>query len=163
MQVNLNARLPDIGRFHVIFLRNVMIYFDTETKRQVVARLVETGVDAGPEPGAEPAVCFHWATPPKSIGRVKAFYGNFGVLVRAYAYLRAHGDTGLAEVTDDAVLAANYLKHRLAASGQFDIPFPGVCKHEFIASAASTSGASSSSRTGSGVILSISFAPALAR
>jgi len=41
MQVNLNRTLPAMGKFHVIFLRNVMIYFDAETKRQVVARLVE--------------------------------------------------------------------------------------------------------------------------
>jgi chemotaxis protein methyltransferase CheR len=41
MQVNLNTTLPEIGKFHVIFLRNVMIYFDNETKRKVVARLVE--------------------------------------------------------------------------------------------------------------------------
>ena len=57
--------------------------------------------------------------------------------MRAYAYLRTHGASGLAEITDDAVLAANYLKDRLADSGVFDIPFPGVCKHEFIASASS--------------------------
>lgn len=41
MQVNLNTTLPEVGRFHVIFLRNVMIYFDNDTKRKVVARLVE--------------------------------------------------------------------------------------------------------------------------
>jgi glycine dehydrogenase subunit 2 len=55
------------------------------------------------------------------------------VLVRAYAYLRAHGGTGLAEVTDDAVLAANYMKARL--SGTFVVPFERACKHEFVASA----------------------------
>ena len=58
---------------------------------------------------------------PTSIGRLRSFVGNTGVLVRAYAYIRAHGGTGLAEVSDDAVLAANYLKHRLA--GTFDIPY----------------------------------------
>ena len=51
---------------------------------------------------------------PTSIGRVRSFVGSTGVLVRAYAYLRAHGASGLREVTDDAVLAANYLKARLA-------------------------------------------------
>jgi glycine dehydrogenase subunit 2 len=55
--------------------------------------------------------------------------------VRAYAYIRAHGGSGLREVSDDAVLAANYLKHRLA--GTYDIPFDRSCKHEFVASAAS--------------------------
>ena len=72
---------------------------------------------------------------PDSIGRVRSFVGNTGVLVRAYAYIRAHGGSGLREVTDDAVLAANYLKHRLA--GSYDIPFERACKHEFVASAAS--------------------------
>jgi glycine dehydrogenase subunit 2 len=72
-----------------------------------------------------------------SIGRMRSFVGSTGVLVRAYAYLRTHGARGLAEITDDAVLAANYLKDRLADSGAYDIPFPGVCKHEFIASATS--------------------------
>ena len=77
---------------------------------------------------------------PSSIGRLRSFIGSTGVLVRAYAYLLAHGDAGLREVTDDAVLAANYLKGRLADSGLYDIPFPGLCKHEFIASAASLKG-----------------------
>jgi glycine dehydrogenase subunit 2 len=71
---------------------------------------------------------------PQSIGRLRSFVGNTGVLVRAYAYIRAHGGSGLREVSDDAVLAANYLKHRLA--GAYEIPFQRPCKHEFVASAA---------------------------
>jgi glycine dehydrogenase subunit 2 len=70
-----------------------------------------------------------------SIGRMRSFVGNSGVLVRAYAYIRAHGDSGLREVSDDAVLAANYLMHRV--SGAYDIPYDRACKHEFVASAAS--------------------------
>jgi glycine dehydrogenase subunit 2 len=70
---------------------------------------------------------------PHSIGRMRAFAGNAGVLVRAYAYIRAHGAEGLREVSDDAVLAANYLKTRLA--GILDVPFERHCMHEFVASA----------------------------
>jgi glycine dehydrogenase subunit 2 len=70
---------------------------------------------------------------PTSIGRVRAYQGNVGVLVRAYAYIKAHGGSGLAEVSEDAVLAANYLKHRLA--GTYEIPFDRPCKHEFVATA----------------------------
>ncbi len=70
---------------------------------------------------------------PDSIGRMRSFVGNTGVLVRAYAYIRAHGAAGLAEVSDDAVLAANYLKQRVGEA--FDIPFDRPCKHEFVASA----------------------------
>ena len=69
-----------------------------------------------------------------SIGRMRSFVGNTGVLVRAYAYIRAHGASGLCEVSDDAVLAANYLKSRLADA--YDIPYDRPCKHEFVASAA---------------------------
>ena len=72
---------------------------------------------------------------PTSIGRLRSFIGNTGVLVRAYAYLRAHGADGLREVSDDAVLAANYVKHRL--TGTFDLPYDRPCKHEFVASASS--------------------------
>jgi glycine dehydrogenase subunit 2 len=71
---------------------------------------------------------------PQSIGRVRAFAGNTGVLVRAYAYIRAHGARGLREVSDDAVLAANYLKASLA--GVLDVPFERHCMHEFVASSA---------------------------
>ncbi len=69
-----------------------------------------------------------------SIGRMRSFVGNVGILVRAYAYIRAHGPDGLREVSDDAVLAANYLKHRLA--GAYEIPFGRACMHEFVASSA---------------------------
>jgi glycine dehydrogenase subunit 2 len=71
---------------------------------------------------------------PTSIGRLRSFVGNTGVLVRAYAYIRAHGGTGLREVSEDAVLAANYLKSRLA--GTYDLPYDRPCKHEFVASSA---------------------------
>jgi glycine dehydrogenase subunit 2 len=70
---------------------------------------------------------------PASIGRVRSFVGSTGVLVRAYAYILAHGGPGLREVSDDAVLAANYLKHRVGAA--YQVPFPRACKHEFVASA----------------------------
>ena len=70
---------------------------------------------------------------PMSIGRMRSFVASTGVLVRAYAYIRAHGADGLREVSDDAVLAANYLKHRLA--GTYRVPFERACKHEFVASA----------------------------
>jgi len=65
---------------------------------------------------------------------LRSYVGNTGVLVRAYAYIRAHGGSGLREVSDDAVLAANYLRHRLA--GSYDMPYDRACKHEFVASAA---------------------------
>jgi glycine cleavage system P protein (glycine dehydrogenase) subunit 2 len=70
---------------------------------------------------------------PQSIGRVRSYAGSIGVLVRAYAYLLAHGGAGLTQVSEDAVLSANYLRHRLA--GTFEMPFGQACKHEFVASA----------------------------
>ena len=70
-----------------------------------------------------------------SIGRMRAFAGSTGVLVRAYAYIRAQGGSGLCEVSEEAVLAANYLKSKL--SGILDVPFERACMHEFVASTAS--------------------------
>ncbi|WP_274362410.1 aminomethyl-transferring glycine dehydrogenase subunit GcvPB [Paenibacillus thermotolerans] len=69
---------------------------------------------------------------PTSIGRVKAFYGNFGILVRAYAYIRTLGPDGLRRVSECAVLNANYMLRRLAP--HFDVPFDRFCKHEFVLS-----------------------------
>lgn len=69
---------------------------------------------------------------PESIGRVKGYYGNFGVNVRAYAYIRTMGPKGLKQVSEDAVLNANYMKARL--ENHFDTPYPQICKHEFVLS-----------------------------
>jgi Glycine cleavage system protein P (pyridoxal-binding), C-terminal domain len=69
---------------------------------------------------------------PQSIGRVKGFYGNFGMLVRAYAYIRTMGPDGLRQVAENAVLNANYLMRRLAP--YFDLPYDRHCKHEFVLS-----------------------------
>jgi glycine dehydrogenase subunit 2 len=63
---------------------------------------------------------------------MRSFVGSTGVLVRAYAYISAHGSDGLREVSDDAVLAANYLKARVGEA--YRIPFDRACKHEFVAS-----------------------------
>lgn len=69
---------------------------------------------------------------PQSIGRVKAFYGNFGILVRAYTYIRTLGGKGLRQVSENAVLNANYMMRRLAS--HYDVPFDRPCKHEFVMS-----------------------------
>jgi glycine dehydrogenase subunit 2 len=67
---------------------------------------------------------------PKSIGRIRAFYGNFGVLVRALAFVLTHGDEGLLEMTEAAVLNANYIAHKLKEI--YEIPYPGRVMHEVI-------------------------------
>jgi glycine dehydrogenase subunit 2 len=69
---------------------------------------------------------------PKSIGRVRSFHGNFGMLVRAYSYIRAMGGDGLAKVTEMAVLNANYLRVRL--EGTYPLAYPGTCMHECVLS-----------------------------
>jgi len=69
---------------------------------------------------------------PQSIGRVKPFYGNFGINVRAYTYIRSMGPDGLKAVTEYAVLNANYMMRRLAE--YYDLPFDKHCKHEFVLS-----------------------------
>ena len=71
---------------------------------------------------------------PKSIGRVRSFFGNVGVLVRAYAYIRTHGPEGLRRVSENAVLNANYLLSKVKHI--FPVPQGDRCMHEFVASAA---------------------------
>lgn len=69
---------------------------------------------------------------PQSIGRVKPFYGNFGINVRAYTYIRSMGPDGLREVTENAVINANYMMRKLAP--YYDLPYDRHCKHEFVLS-----------------------------
>jgi glycine dehydrogenase subunit 2 len=70
---------------------------------------------------------------PASIGRVRAFFGNVGVLIRAYCYIRTHGPDGLRQVSQDAVLNANYLLSRVKHF--LPVPHGDRCMHEFVASA----------------------------
>ena len=70
---------------------------------------------------------------PRSIGPVRSFYGNFGMLVRAYTYILAMGGDGLTQASQDAVLSANYL--RKLVENDLDMPHEGPCMHEFVASA----------------------------
>lgn len=70
---------------------------------------------------------------PRSIGRVRSFFGNVGVLVRAYCYIRTHGPDGLRKVSEQAVLNANYLLSRVKHI--LPVPHGDRCMHEFVATA----------------------------
>ncbi len=70
---------------------------------------------------------------PQSIGRTANFYGNFGVMVKAYAYMLMQGGDGLIQVSEQAVLNANYVMSRL--KGHYDLPYDTTCMHECVFSA----------------------------
>jgi glycine dehydrogenase subunit 2 len=70
---------------------------------------------------------------PKSIGRVRSFFGNVGILLRGYCYIRTLGPQGLREVSENAVLNANYLLSKV--KGAYEVPHGDRCMHEFVASA----------------------------
>jgi len=89
----------------------------------VVARATDDDVPGG----------WRLVTPPRSVGRVRSFFGNVGILIRGYCYLRTLGAAGLREVSEQAVLNANYLQARIADI--LPVPHPGYCMHEFVASA----------------------------
>ncbi len=74
---------------------------------------------------------YGFVTPPQTIGRVKAFQGHFGMFVRTYTYIRMHGADGLRQVSEYAVLNANYLMARLKDT--YHVPYERVCMHEFVA------------------------------
>src|SRR5246500_2612325 len=67
---------------------------------------------------------------PMSVGRVRAFYGNFGMFIRALAYILANGPAGLRQTTEDAVLNANYIRKGL--EGAFDLPYATPTMHEVV-------------------------------
>jgi glycine dehydrogenase subunit 2 len=73
---------------------------------------------------------YSWYHPKKSIGRLHSFHGNFGMHVRAYTYIRMHGAAGLRQISEDAVLAANYLLARIG--DRFDLQYERTCMHEFV-------------------------------
>lgn len=83
-----------------------------------------------PQRSDEENIFFTLTTPPKSIGRMKAFYGHFAVWVRAYTYIRMLGAEGLRRVAEHAVLNANYLMHRI--QNAYHIPYARPCMHEFV-------------------------------
>ncbi len=70
---------------------------------------------------------------PKSIGKLQSFWGNFGMLARAYAYVRTMGPDGLRAVAENAILNANYIRARLTP--HYDLPYPGPSMHEVVFSA----------------------------
>jgi len=87
---------------------------------------LQTSVEAGDD---EPPL-YGFVMPEKSIGRLKAFHGNFGMHLRAYAYIRVYGDSGIRDVTRYAVLNANYLRAKLMKT--YKVPYPRYCGHEFV-------------------------------
>jgi len=73
---------------------------------------------------------YKFVSPTKSIGRIANFYGNFGVICKAYAYIRSLGAAGLKEVSENAVLNANYLKEKLKP--YYYLPYDRTCMHEVV-------------------------------
>ncbi len=76
------------------------------------------------------APLYGWTMPSKSIGRLKAFHGNFGMHVRAYTYIRLHGAEGINAISRHAVLNANYVRVKLA--GTYLVPYNRMCGHEVV-------------------------------
>ena len=88
-----------------------------------VVGIIEEGSDD--EPGL-----YGFITPQKSIGRVKSFYGHFGIIVRAFTYIMMHGSDKLSEIAKYAVLNANYLQSKMRDA--YNIPYDRICMHEFV-------------------------------
>jgi len=89
-----------------------------------IVGIIEEGTDEIPP-------LYGFITPAKTIGRVKAFHGHFGIMVRAYTYMLMHGADGLRQVAEHAVLNANYLLAKLRHA--YHVPYDRICMHEFVA------------------------------
>lgn len=88
-----------------------------------IVALVEEGTD-------ELAPLYSFVTPKYTIGRVKSFYGQFGMMVRAFTYIRMYGPDGLRKISEYAVLNANYLLAKIRHA--YHLPFDRTCMHEFV-------------------------------
>ncbi len=82
---------------------------------------------------ADGGECYSLEAPPNSIGRMGAFHGNFGALARAYAYITTLGNEGIADISRDAVINANYIMSQLKDC--YDLPYDRSCMHEVVFSA----------------------------
>jgi len=88
-----------------------------------VVGIIEEGDDELPP-------LYGFITPARSIGRVKSFHGQFGMMVRAYTYIRMYGPDGLRKISEYAVLNANYLLKKLQDT--YHLPYQRICMHEFV-------------------------------
>jgi len=86
-------------------------------------------VQVQPAEGDDPAL-YGFVRPAKSIGRLKSFHGQFGMLIRAYTYIRMHGAPGLRNISEMAVLNANYMMNKIKQA--YHLPYDRVCMHEFV-------------------------------
>jgi glycine dehydrogenase subunit 2 len=95
-----------------------------------IVELVEKTASNGASSDDAETPLYGLRMPPQSIGKLKAFYGNFGMHVRAYAYIRTYGGEGLRDVSRHAVLNANYVRARL--KDVYRVPYDRICAHEFV-------------------------------
>ena len=135
------ARPGDMG-FDVVHLN---LHKTFSTPHAVVVRFRAVGVksflrDFLPKPIAEKKgdTYFLDYDIPHSIGKIHGFYGNLGVVLKAYAYIRSLGAQGLKEASQIAVLNANYLLKKI--EDMFDVPKNALFKHEFVVSCANWKG-----------------------
>lgn len=98
--------------------------------RHLVDFLPDPVVDVVDEGDDKTPPLFGFIRPARTIGRVKAFQGHFGMLVRAYTYISMHGPDGLRKIAEYAVLNANYLMARLRKA--YKVPYDRICMHEFV-------------------------------